>query len=87
MLVFKRSAIAFLPKRELGHQLVAACLGDQDGGSSGVLLELLPQPVDVRLERGRPGGFIDDQLIFGGLPDRALGVTMLRLSRPSKAVE
>src|SRR6516164_3910558 len=38
---------------ELGHQLVAACLGDQDGGSGGVLLELLPQPVNVRLERVR----------------------------------
>src|SRR5262249_16418778 len=29
---------------------------------------------------------IDDQLVFGRLPDRALGVTMLPLSRPSKAV-
>src|SRR5438128_12534721 len=36
----------------------------------------------------RLGGFeIDDQLVFGRLPDRALGVTMLPLSRPSKAVD
>ena len=27
---------------------------------------------------------VDDQLVFGRLPDRALGVTMLPLSRPSK---
>src|SRR6516165_4461548 len=36
----------------------------------------------------RLSGFeVDDQLIFGRLPDRALGVTMLPLSRPSKAVD
>ena len=40
--LIRRSAIAFLPKRELGHQLVAACLGDQDGGKGGVILDLLP---------------------------------------------
>src|SRR5262245_57150381 len=28
-----------------------------------------------------------NQLVFGRLPDRALGVTMLPLSRPSKAVD
>src|SRR5262245_14458688 len=39
------------PESALGHQFVAACLGDQDGGSGGVLLELLPQPINVRLER------------------------------------
>ena len=53
-----RFAVTLGPKRrqralELGHQLVAACLGDQNSGSGGVLLELLPQPVDVRLERVR----------------------------------
>jgi hypothetical protein len=48
----------------------------------------------VKLTMGRPysfwrlGGFeIDDKLVFGRLPDRALGVTMLPLSRPSKAVD
>src|SRR6516164_8755649 len=36
----------------------------------------------------RLSGFeVDDQLVFGRLPDRALGVTMLPLSRPSKAVD
>src|SRR5262245_30215837 len=40
-----------LRRKALGHQFVAACLGDQDGGSGGVLLELLPQPINVRLER------------------------------------
>ena len=51
-------AVTLEPKRrrralELGHQLVAACLGVQDGRSGGVLLELLPQPINVRLERVR----------------------------------
>jgi len=48
----------------------------------------------MKLTMGRPysfrrlGGFeVDDQLVFGRLPDRALGVTMLPLSRPSKAVD
>src|SRR5262249_40779633 len=36
----------------------------------------------------RLGSFeADDQFIFGRLPNRALGVTMLPSSRPSKAVE
>src|SRR6516162_3467803 len=36
----------------------------------------------------RLSGFeVDDQLVFGRLPDRALGGTMLPLSRPSKAVD
>jgi hypothetical protein len=36
----------------------------------------------------RLGGFeVDDQLVFGRLPDRPLGVTMLPLSRLSKAVD
>src|SRR5215813_1187333 len=39
-------------------------------------------------DRARLSGFeVDDQLVFGRLPDRALGVTMLPLSRPSKAVD
>src|SRR5262249_59169991 len=39
--------------------------------------------------RDRPfSGFeVDDQLVFGRLPERALGVTMLPLSRPSKAMD
>jgi hypothetical protein len=40
----------------------------------------------LSFETERLGGFeVDDQLVFGRLPDRALGVTMLPLSRPSKA--
>src|SRR5205809_388846 len=41
----------------LWHQRVTARLGDQDGRAGGVFLDLLPQPVDVRLERvsGEPG--------------------------------
>jgi hypothetical protein len=39
-------------------------------------------------ETERLSGFeVDDQLVFGRLPNRALGVTMLPLSRPSKAVD
>src|SRR5437016_2665892 len=33
------------------HELVAAGLGDQDGGAGGITLDFLPQPVNVRLER------------------------------------
>src|SRR5262249_54540764 len=41
----------------LWHQRVTARLGDQDGRAGGVFLDLLPQPVDVCLERvsGEPG--------------------------------
>src|ERR1700728_246247 len=35
------------------HQFVAAGLGDEDGGSSGVLFDLLPKPINVGLERVR----------------------------------
>ena len=37
----------------LRHQLVAAGIGDQDRRIGGVPLDLLPQPVDVGLERMR----------------------------------
>src|SRR5215510_10319753 len=66
-------AVTLEPKRrrralELGHQLVAACLGDQDGGSGGVLLELLPQPINVRLERVRGDtGIVTPDLLQQGL--------------------
>src|SRR5215471_6667988 len=33
------------------HQLVAAGFGHQDGGAGGIPFDLLPQSVDVRLER------------------------------------
>src|SRR2546427_10299644 len=36
--------------RALWHQLVTARFGDQDGRVGGVFLDLLPQPVDVRLK-------------------------------------
>src|SRR2546426_10688032 len=36
--------------RALWHELVTARFGDQDGRAGGVFLDLLPQPVDVRLE-------------------------------------
>src|SRR5262249_54611735 len=41
----------------LWHQRVTARLGDQDRRAGGVFLDLLPQPVDVCLERvsGEPG--------------------------------
>src|SRR5262249_56242133 len=35
----------------LRHQFVTARFGDQDGRAGGVLLDLLPQPIDVRLQR------------------------------------
>src|ERR1039458_9385843 len=35
------------------HQFVAARFSDQDGRSGGILLDLLPQSIDVRLERVR----------------------------------
>src|SRR6266702_3472765 len=37
-------------RRALWHQLVTARFGDQDGRVGGVFLDLLPQPVDVRLK-------------------------------------
>src|SRR6266436_4622176 len=48
----------------LWHQRVAARLGDQDGWAGGVFLDLLPQPVDVCLERvsGEPGIVAPDLL-------------------------
>src|SRR5580658_5278174 len=33
------------------HQLIAAGFGHQDGGHGGVLLDLLPQAIDMRLQR------------------------------------
>src|SRR5256886_5449744 len=38
------------PRRALWHQLVTARFGDQDARVGGAFLDLLPQPVDVRLE-------------------------------------
>src|SRR5262249_1860688 len=53
------------------------------GVGVAVLRSLREPPKQSRL-----GGFkVDDQLIFGRLPDRPLGVRMLRLSTPSKAAE
>ena len=48
----------------LWHQRVTARLGDQDGWAGGVFLDLLPQPVDVCLERvsGEPGIVAPDLL-------------------------
>ena len=48
----------------LWHQRVTARFGDQDGRAGGVFLDLLPQPVDVRLERvsGEPGIVAPDLL-------------------------
>ena len=67
---------------ELGHQLVAACLGDQDGGSGGILLELLPQPINVRLgmsvEMAKALGLVD---VGAGLWDHE-NRTLTRASRP-----
>src|SRR3954454_6780848 len=37
--------------RDSRHQLIAAGLGDQDSRRGGILLDLLAQPVDVRLQR------------------------------------
>src|SRR5215813_888206 len=47
------------PGGGLWHQRVTARLGDQDGRAGGVFLDLLPQPVDVCLERvGGDAGII-----------------------------
>src|SRR5262249_12953797 len=48
----------------LWHQRVTARFGDQDGRAGGVFLDLLPQPVDVCLERrsGAPGMVAPDFL-------------------------
>ena len=48
MLIAARSATA-----RLRHEFVAAGFGNQNSGRGGVLLDLLPQPVDVRLQRVR----------------------------------
>src|SRR5260221_10474238 len=46
-----QAAGALWPRgRALWHQLVTARFGDQDGRAGGVFLDLLPQPVDVRLK-------------------------------------
>src|SRR4029077_7222101 len=51
------------------HQLVATGLGDQDGGRGGVLLDLLPQPVDVRFQRvRRPSRIVAPDLLQQRLP-------------------
>jgi len=43
-------ASAFAASAALRHQFVTARFRDQDGRAGGVLLDLLPQPIDVRLE-------------------------------------
>src|SRR5258708_34605001 len=45
-----RKPVSTFRDHALWHQLVAARLGDQDGGAGGVLLDLLAQPIDVGLE-------------------------------------
>src|SRR5215469_4405108 len=44
---------AFESAKGLCHQAVAAALGDENLCRTGVVLDLLPQPVDVRLQRVR----------------------------------
>src|SRR5262249_44499207 len=56
------------PWAALWHQLITARFGDQDGRAGGVFLDLLPQPVDVRLEGVRrhagivPPNFLQQRL-------------------------
>src|SRR5215468_12257579 len=56
------------------HQLVAAGLGHQDGRIGGIALDLLPQPVDMRLERvGGDAGIVAPHFLQKDLArDRAL---------------
>src|SRR4029077_9277795 len=62
----------------LWHQRVTARFGDQDGRAGGVFLDLLPQPVDVRLERvsGEPGIVPPDFLQQGLARYRTLAGTI-----------
>ena len=39
--------------RRSRHKFVAAGFSDKDGGGCGIFLDLLPQPVDMRLQRVR----------------------------------
>src|SRR5262249_1528964 len=56
------------PWARLRHQFVTARFGDQDGRAGSVPLDLLPQPVDVRLERVRcDAGVIAPDLLQQGL--------------------
>src|SRR5262249_11337616 len=46
------------------HPFLTARLGDPDGRAGGVLLDLLPQPIDVRLQRvGGDAGIIAPHLL------------------------
>src|SRR3569833_274331 len=52
----------------LWHQLVAAGIGNQDRRAAGVLLDLLPQTVDMRFERvGGHAGIVAPDLLEQGL--------------------
>src|SRR6516162_5873975 len=56
------------PWARLRHQFVTARFGDQDGRAGSVPLDLLTQPVDVRLERvGGDAGVIAPDLLQQGL--------------------
>src|SRR5262245_53420052 len=65
-------------RRALWHQLVTARFGDQDGRVGGVFLDLLPQPVDVRLKcvSGDLGIVAPDFLQQGLTRYRTLGGTI-----------
>src|SRR5215510_14122670 len=73
-----RKATSGSQSAALWHQRVTARFGDQDGGAGGVFLDLLPQPVDVRLERvsGEPGIVAPDFLQQGLARDRTLTGTI-----------
>src|SRR5262245_2175569 len=62
----------------LWHQFVTARFGDQDGRAGGVLLDLLPQPIDMRLKGvGGDAGVIAPDLLQQRLArDRTLAGTI-----------
>src|SRR4029450_6119411 len=66
----------------LRHQFVTARFGDQDRRAGAFLLDLLPQPIDVRLQRvGGDAGIIAPHLLQERLArDRTLARAVARFT-------